>query len=44
LDVLSANADVQEAIREVPDNESRRFDHARLWTDDDNNLFQLLMK
>jgi hypothetical protein len=38
------NAEVEEAIYEVPDNDTRKFDHIRLWTDDYSNLFQLLVK
>jgi hypothetical protein len=38
------NAEVQEAIYEVPDNDTRKFDHVRLWTDDYSNLFQLLLR
>jgi len=38
------NAEVAEAIDEVPDNETRPFEHVRLWTDDYSNLFQLLLK
>jgi spermidine synthase len=36
--------EVKEAIYEVPDNDTRRHDHIRLWTDDYSNLFQLLLQ
>jgi len=37
------NAEVQEAVYEVPENETQPHDRVRLWTDDYSNLFQLLL-
>jgi hypothetical protein len=38
------NSEVREAIYEVPEDDTREFDHIRLWTDDYSNVFELLME
>jgi spermidine synthase len=38
------NSEVREAIYEVPENDTREFDHVRLWTDDYSNIFELLLE